>query len=99
MVLLQTHITHQCQCSKHRRNSKRNWKSQKNNKLKKWSYYLNTLVEKIKVIENKLFNVESDPEIIEVQEKTFKCKDCDFIGKNEKGLNIHMRRKKPCTKF
>ena len=53
---------------------------------------INSLAEKIKIIENKLFNVGSDSEIIEAQENSFKCKECDFVGKNEKGLNIHMKK-------
>ena len=49
---------------------------------------INQLSEKIKVIEDKLFSVE----IIEKEDESFKCKECEFVGKNVKGLNIHMKR-------
>jgi hypothetical protein len=45
------------------------------------------MLEKIKVIENKLFNVEIVPEIIEVQDETFKCRNCDFIWTWRKAMD------------
>ena len=50
------------------------------------------LVDKIKIMEDKLFSVESSLEIIEKEDDSFKCKECEFVGKNEKGLNIHKKR-------
>ena len=43
------------------------------------------------VLEDKLFGVESASETIVKEDETFKCKECNFIGKNEKGVNIHTK--------
>ena len=53
---------------------------------------INHLAEKIKIIEDKLFSVESSLEIIKKEEESFKCEECEFVGKNRKGLNIHIKR-------
>ena len=55
---------------------------------------IETLQKTIEVLEK---NVTQCTEIIDIkkkqkQEETFQCKECNFIGKNEKGLNIHMKR-------
>ena len=46
----------------------------------------------MKIIEDKLFSVESSLEIIKKEEESFKCEECEFVGKNRKGLNIHIKR-------
>ena len=53
---------------------------------------INKLADKLKVIEEKLLSFERPPESDEKETETFQCKECKFVGKNEKGLNIHIKR-------
>jgi hypothetical protein len=43
-------------------------------------------------MEDKLFSVESSLEIIKMKKESFPCEECEFVGKNQKGINIHIKR-------